>query len=60
MPVMLARGGDSAFVTPEDLARATVSLPAMRVEVVPGAGHAGQSDQPPALAALITEFVPGA
>jgi esterase len=60
MPVMLVRGGDSAFVTAQDLARATASLPAMRVEVVPGAGHAVQSDQPLALAALITEFVPSA
>jgi esterase len=59
MPAMLVRGGDSAFVTAPDLARATASLPAMRVEVVPGAGHAVQSDQPLALAALITEFVPG-
>ena len=59
MPVLLVRGGDSAFVTPEDLARATASLPAMLVEVVAGAGHAVQSDQPQPLAALISDFVPG-
>ncbi len=59
MPVMLVRGGDSAFVTAEDLGRATASLPGMRVEVVPGAGHAVQSDQPLALAALIGDFLPG-
>ena len=58
MPVMLVRGGDSAFVTQEDLAAMTTLLPAMRVEVVPGAGHAVQSDQPMALAALISDFLP--
>jgi esterase len=59
MPVMLVRGGESLFVTPDDLAAMTDRLPALRVEVVPGAGHAVQSDQPLALAALIREFVPG-
>jgi esterase len=58
MPVMLVRGGDSVFVTPDDLAAMTDRLPALRVEVVPGAGHAVQSDQPLALAALIREFMP--
>ena len=58
MPVMLVRGGESTFVTPHDLAEMTSLLPAMRVEVVPGAGHAIQSDQPLALAALITDFMP--
>ena len=58
MPVMLVRGGDSAFVTPDDLASMTERLPALRVEVVPGAGHAVQSDQPLALADLIREFLP--
>lgn len=57
---MLVRGGDSVFVTAEDLAEATGRLPAMEVEVVAGAGHAVQSDQPLALAALINLFVPGA
>ncbi len=58
MPVMLVRGGDSAFVTPDDLAAMTARLPALRVEVVRGAGHAVQSDQPLALADLISEFLP--
>ena len=58
MPVMLVRGGDSAFVTPDDLAGMAARLPTLRVEVVPGAGHAVQSDQPLALAALISEFMP--
>lgn len=60
MPVMLVCGGDSVFVTAEDLAEATGRLPTMEVEVVTGAGHAVQSDQPLALAALINRFVPGA
>jgi esterase len=58
MPVMLVRGGDSVFVTPDDLAAMTFRLPALQVEVVPGAGHAVQSDQPLALAALISQFMP--
>lgn len=58
MPVMLVRGGDSVFVTPDDLAAMTTRLPTLRVEVVPGAGHAVQSDQPLALAALIRKFTP--
>jgi len=58
MPVMLVRGGDSVFVTPDDLAAMTARLPALRVEVVPGAGHAVQSDRPLALAALIRGFMP--
>jgi esterase len=57
MPVMLVRGGDSAFVTEDDLARMTRLLPAMRVEVVPGSGHAVQSDQPLRLTALISDFL---
>jgi pimeloyl-ACP methyl ester carboxylesterase len=57
MPVMLVRGGDSSFVTPDDLAEVTRQLPALRVEMVPGAGHAVQSDQPLALTGLISEFL---
>ena len=48
----------SAFVTPDDLAAMTARLPTLRVEVVPGAGHAVQSDQPLALADVISEFLP--
>jgi pimeloyl-ACP methyl ester carboxylesterase len=57
MPVLLVRGGDSSFVTPDDLAEVTRHLPALRVEVVPDAGHAVQSDQPLALIGLISEFL---
>jgi pimeloyl-ACP methyl ester carboxylesterase len=57
VPTMLVQGGDSVFVTPEDRAEFERRLPSVRWEVVPGAGHAVQSDQPLALAALIQEFV---
>jgi len=56
-PTLLVRGGDSAFVTAEDQAEAIRRLPAIRVEVVPGSGHAVQSDRPKALADLIREFL---
>jgi esterase len=57
MPVMLVRGGDSSFVTDEDLARFSRLQPTARVETVAGAGHSVQSDQPQALARLISSFV---
>jgi esterase len=59
MPTMLVKGADSAFVTPADLAEFTHRVPTARVEVVSGAGHAVQSDQPQALTALIRDFVFG-
>ena len=57
VPVMLVLGGDSKFVTGEDVEEFRRRLPAARVEVVPGAGHAIQSDQPLALARLIEDFI---
>jgi esterase len=57
MPVLLVKGGESSFVTAEDLAEVTRRLPGLRVETVPGAGHAVQSDQPAALAGLIREYL---
>ena len=56
VPVMLVVGGDSRFVTEGDVAEFRRRLPALRVEVVPGAGHAIQSDQPLALTRLIEDF----
>jgi pimeloyl-ACP methyl ester carboxylesterase len=56
-PVMLVRGGDSKFVTDNDVAEFRRRMPGVRTEVVPGAGHAIQSDQPLALTALISDFV---
>jgi esterase len=57
MPTMLVRGGESVFVTAADLAEVTRRLPSARIEVVPGAGHSVQSDQPVALSRLVREFV---
>jgi pimeloyl-ACP methyl ester carboxylesterase len=56
VPVMLVRGGDSGFVRDADADRFCQAQPDLRVEVVPDAGHAVQSDQPLALARLIGEF----
>ena len=57
-PTMLVLGGDSVYVLPEDVAEFRRRLPSVRVESVPGAGHAVQSDQPDALVALLHDFVP--
>jgi len=59
IPLMLVRGADSGFVTDADLAEARRRQPGIRVEVVAGAGHAVQSDQPRALSRLIRDFVSG-
>ena len=56
VPVLLVLGADSRFTVAEDVAEFRRRLPAARVEVVPGAGHAVQSDQPLALARLIEDF----
>ena len=56
-PVLLVLGADSQFTGEEDVAEFRRRLPAARVEVVPGAGHAIQSDQPLALARLIEDFI---
>ena len=55
---MLVVGGDSVYVLPEDVDEFRRRLPSVRVETVPGAGHAVQSDQPPALVSLIDSFIP--
>jgi pimeloyl-ACP methyl ester carboxylesterase len=59
IPLMLVRGADSGFVTEQDLAEARRRQPGIRVETVPDAGHAVQSDQPRALSRLIRDFVSG-
>jgi len=58
MPTLLVTGGDSGFVTAADRTELARRAPAVRVETVADAGHAVQSDQPAALAALIADFVP--
>ena len=57
VPVLLVLGADSPFTGAEDVAEFRRRLPAARVAVVPGAGHAVQSDQPLALARLIEDFL---
>ncbi len=57
-PTLLVRGGESRYVRDEDVEEFRRRLPALRVEIVPGAGHAVQSDQPLALTHLIREFLP--
>jgi len=56
-PAMLVLGGDSKFVAEADQAEMRRRIPSLRVEVVAGAGHAVQSDQPQALVRLIEDFV---
>jgi pimeloyl-ACP methyl ester carboxylesterase len=58
MPFMLVRGAESPVVDDADVAEVRRRLPSARVEVVPGAGHSIQGDQPLALAALLQDFVP--
>lgn len=57
MPTLLVTGGESGFVTAEHRAEMARRLPSIRIETVPGAGHAVQSDQPRALAALVAGFL---
>ena len=56
-PVMLVRGSDSMFVTDDAAAEFGRRQPGLRLEIVPGSGHAVQSDQPLELTRLIQEFV---
>jgi pimeloyl-ACP methyl ester carboxylesterase len=57
VPTMLMVGGESVFVLPEDVDEFRRRLPSVRVESVPGAGHAIQSDQPAAMVALLDDFI---
>jgi pimeloyl-ACP methyl ester carboxylesterase len=59
VPIMLVRGGDSKFVTEDDMAEFRRRQPGLRLEVVAGSGHAVQSDQPLELTRLIEDFVFG-
>jgi pimeloyl-ACP methyl ester carboxylesterase len=59
VPLMLARGALSPVVDDDDVAELLRRQPAARVEVVEGAGHSIQGDQPLELARLIESFVWG-
>ena len=57
MPVMLVEGALSKHVLPEHDAEFRRRKPDTRVEVVDGAGHAVQSDQPNVLIGLLHDFL---
>jgi len=57
MPLMLVLGADSGVVGEEDVAELRRRQPAVRVEVVEGAGHSVQGDRPVELARLIESFL---
>jgi pimeloyl-ACP methyl ester carboxylesterase len=54
---MLVRGADSPVVDDDDVAELRRRQPEVRVELVAGAGHSVQGDQPLVLADLLTDFV---
>jgi esterase len=56
VPIMLVRGAESAYVADEQVAELLRRRPDARIEVVAGAGHSVQSEQPAALAALLDDF----
>jgi pimeloyl-ACP methyl ester carboxylesterase len=56
VPILLARGGISPVVDDEDVAELRRRQPAVRVEVVEGAGHSIQGDKPLELAAMLADF----
>lgn len=52
-PTTLIRGGDSGFVSADDIAEYAQRSPGLTVHVVAGSGHSVQSDQPRALVELL-------
>ena len=57
VPIMLVRGGASAFVTEEHIAEFKSRAKELRLEIVDGAGHSVQSDRPAELAALLDVYI---
>ena len=57
VPFLLVRGADSPVVSDEDVAELARRRPAVRVEVVGGAGHSVQGDQPLELTRIIEDFI---
>jgi pimeloyl-ACP methyl ester carboxylesterase len=57
VPTMLVRGADSPVVDDADVAELRRRLPAVRIEVVDGAGHSVQGDRPVELARLLEDFL---
>lgn len=58
VPVALIRGGDSAFVSEEDVVKFAALCPQLAVETVPGAGHSVHSDRPREFASLLQRLLP--
>ncbi|MBV8949588.1 MAG: alpha/beta hydrolase [Actinobacteria bacterium] len=56
-PIMLVRGADSPVVDDDDVAELRRRQPTVRVELVEGAGHSIQGDQPLVLANLLADFL---
>jgi pimeloyl-ACP methyl ester carboxylesterase len=56
-PCLFVIGGESGFATAGDLDEVRRRIPSVRIESVPGAGHAVQSDRPKPLAELIEAFI---
>jgi esterase len=59
-PMTLVRGGASLFTHDDDIAEFQRRKPGTPVHVVPGSGHAVQSDRPRELMAIITEAMAAA
>lgn len=57
-PTTLIRGGDSAFVSAEDVAEYARRAPGLTTHVVAGSGHSVQSDQPRVLVELLRRALP--
>ena len=57
-PTTLIRGGDSGFVTDDDVAEYARRCPGLSVHVVAGSGHSVQGDQPRALVELLRTALP--
>jgi pimeloyl-ACP methyl ester carboxylesterase len=58
-PVTVVRGSLSPVVDDDDIAECRRRLPAVRVEVVDGAGHSIQGDRPLELAGLVGDLLAG-
>jgi pimeloyl-ACP methyl ester carboxylesterase len=57
VPVGLIRGGDSNFVSDEDVAKFAALCPQLTVDIVPGAGHSVHSDRPREFADLLRRLL---
>jgi pimeloyl-ACP methyl ester carboxylesterase len=57
VPLLLVRGERSSVVSDDDVDQLLCMQPEAQVEIVPGAGHSIQGDQPVALARCLSRFV---